>query len=181
MPGFRSLSRLLRATTEMATSFCASAFSSAAMLSACKLRLSRPSARRSPCAGADRPALLDRHADLELHFLDDALAEARRHRTSRSSRSGPVHRAPSLDRRPRPGGRRLHRSGPERPRSISTTATADTTAIGFEYKHARTSLLASRGYRGSTPVEQISMSISPMARPLECVQCKNGQRNRTDS
>ena len=58
MPGFRSLSRMLRATTEAATSFCASAFSSGPMLSACSWFFVTVSSAISWCKTPIMPSFL---------------------------------------------------------------------------------------------------------------------------
>ena len=189
----RSLSRMLRATTDRATSFCASAFSVGAMLSACSSFLVTVSSAISWCKTPIAATLLDRHADLELHLLDDSLAQGGHVRLL-----DPVDPWPA---RPGPAPGRPGCAGAWRPPPVWASAAtlsnikqpAATAAIGFE-----TDMIG----RASSPpgccrvvdprlriVDHVQSSgLSSQARvdsaespELPFTQCRNGQRNSTDS
>ena len=75
MPGFRSLSRLLRATTGCGDVLLGLGFLLGGDGLGLELVLRDGQLGDLVVQDADRPILLDRHADLELHLLDDPLAQ----------------------------------------------------------------------------------------------------------
>ena len=183
MPGLSIVEPFVSgARPKAATSFWASAFSSGPMAVGLKLVLRDGELGDFVMQDADRAIFLDGHADLELHLLDHALAQGGDVRLVRSSRSAPALREPAAW---TPGFRRrcVRSAGlSQGDGAAHTRQPAAKAAIGLgrtwwnEPPRLQGNCRAWPGFesrrrywKSSRPSAQIS------------AQCKNGQRNSTDS
>ena len=111
MPGLRSLSRVLRATTDGGDLLLGLGLLQRADAVGLGLRLGDGQLGDLAVQEADRPAGLDRHADLELHLLDDPLAQGGHVRLLDPVEAGQVGQ-----------DQRLDRPGPVRPAALGAAA-----------------------------------------------------------
>ena len=180
MPGLRSLSRWLRATTEIATSFWALAFSSGAMAIGLQLVLPDGQLGDLVVQDADHPVLLDGHADLELHLLDHALAQGGDLRPFHPVDPGQLFEHQDLGRRHCLGPGRTRRSGPLPPRSRASSKPAANAAIGFEknmIERASSPPGCCQAVLGLNEYSRESSRSGQIIAATRSTHCKNGQRN----